>query len=300
VGETSYSSRLRTGVLLCGSGTAGAYHAGALRAILEAGIKIDVIAAHGAGVLTALAASVDGGARVWDAAGPWTDPRLRGAYRWRAALRWAFGGLVACLGLLLSPFVVMVIAAAIYAVGMVASLVSLTGVSASLVDLYGRVVASLFDPPILPTIVPRVLVLAVLVIAVVLAVSAVQAARRERSRRHVVGAFWWRLVSSPLDGTEPAATAVETLWRLVRGASNEPRPTAAEIGRRYVETTSDSRDSTRCWSACTTSMPGGISWARRWPPRPAAPSKRSVLARSGATPRSSTSPVPFARWWCPS
>ena len=87
--DTSYSPRLRTGVLLSGSGTAGAYQAGALRAILEAGIKIDVIAAHGAGVLTALAASVDGGARVWDAAGPWTDPRLRRAYRWRAALRWA-------------------------------------------------------------------------------------------------------------------------------------------------------------------------------------------------------------------
>ena len=58
--ETPYSPRLRTGVLLCGSGTAGAYQAGALRAILEAGIKIDVIAAHGAGVLTALAAFLFG------------------------------------------------------------------------------------------------------------------------------------------------------------------------------------------------------------------------------------------------
>lgn len=236
---TSYSPRRRTGVLLCGSGTAGAYQAGALRAILEAGIKIDVIAAHGAGVFTALAASVDGGARVWDAAGPWTDPRLRRAYRWRPALRWAFGGLLACLVLLLSPLVVLIAAAVAYALGILAALVSLTTLSAALVGWYRQGVEMLFDPPILPTILPRVLVLAVLTIAGVLAVAAVQAARQERSRRRVRGAFWWRLLSSPLDATEPAATAIETLWRLVRGASNEPRPSATEIGRRYVDVLAD-------------------------------------------------------------
>jgi hypothetical protein len=239
VPETSYSPRLRTGVLLCGAGTAGAYQAGALRAILEAGIKIDVVAAHGAGVLTALAASVDGGARVWDAAGPWTDPRLRRAYRWRAALRWAFAGLVASIVLLLSPLIILVAAAAAYVLGELSSLVGLTAASADFIGLYRRGIEALFSPPVLPTIVPRLLVLAVLTIAVVLAAAAFQAARRERSRRRVIGAFWWRLVSSPLDATEPSATAVETLWRLVRGASSEPRPTHAEIGRRYVDVLAD-------------------------------------------------------------
>jgi hypothetical protein len=239
VTETAYSPRLRTGVLLCGTGTAGAYQAGALRAILEAGIKIDVIAAHGAGALTALAASVDGGARIWDAAGPWTDPRLRRAYRWRAALRWAFAGLLACLVLLVSPLLVLVAAAAVYALGTLAALVSLTGVSADLFAFYRRGVEALFDPPILPTILPRVLVLAVLIIAAVLAVSAIQAARGERSRRRVIGAFWWRLLSSPLDATEPAALAIETIWGLVRGASNELRPSPSEIGRRYVDVLAD-------------------------------------------------------------
>jgi hypothetical protein len=239
VTDTSYSPRLRTGILLCGSGTAGAYQAGALRAILEAGIKIDVLAAHGAGVLTALAASVDGGPRVWDAAGPWTDPRLRQAYRWRPALRWAFVGLVGCIALLLSPLVVLAAAAAAYALGMAAALVSLTGVSATLIGWYRAGVEALFDPPILPTIVPRLLVLAVLVIVAVLAAAAVQAVRHERSRRRVRGAFWWRLLASPLDATEPSATAIETVWRLVRGASNEPRPAAADIGRRYVDVLAD-------------------------------------------------------------
>jgi hypothetical protein len=239
VPDTSYSPRLRTGVLLSGSGTAGAYQAGALRAILEAGIKIDVIAAHGAGVLTALAASVDGGARIWDAAGPWTDPRLRRAYRWRAALRWAFGGLLGAIVLLLSPLVVLAGAALAYALGELAALVSLTGLSADLIGLYRRGVETLFDPPILPTILPRLLVLALLTVVAVLAIAAVRAARSERSRRRVVGAFWWRLVASPLDAAEPSATAVETLWRLVRGASSEPRPALAEVGRRYVDVLAD-------------------------------------------------------------
>ena len=60
VTDSSYSPRLRTGVILCGTGTAGAYQAGVLRALTEAGVKIDVVAAHGAGVMTALCAAIDG------------------------------------------------------------------------------------------------------------------------------------------------------------------------------------------------------------------------------------------------
>ena len=93
--ESTYSPRLRTGVVLCGSGTAGAYHAGALRALTEAGIKVDVVAAHGAGVITALATAVDGGPKVWDPNGPWTSSRLHHAYRWRPALRFGALGLMA-------------------------------------------------------------------------------------------------------------------------------------------------------------------------------------------------------------
>src|SRR5690242_8631440 len=101
--QATYSPRLRTGVVLCGSGTAGAYHAGVVRALTEAGIKIDVVAAHGAGTLTALAAAIDSGSKVWDPSGPWTSPKLARAYRWRAALRFAALGLILASALLLSP-----------------------------------------------------------------------------------------------------------------------------------------------------------------------------------------------------
>ena len=133
--HSSYSPRLRTGLILCGAGTAGAYQAGVLRAIVESGIKIDVLAAHGAGVVNALCAAVDGGPRLWAADGPWTNPRLSGAYRWRPSLRWAAVGLIAMAGVLLLPLVVLIAAAGVYAVSVIAALVGLTSVSAATVGV---------------------------------------------------------------------------------------------------------------------------------------------------------------------
>jgi hypothetical protein len=237
--ESTYSPHLRTGVILCGTGTAGAYHAGVFRALTEAGIKIDVLAAHGAGVMTALSAAIDGASRLWDPAGPWASRQLAHAYRWRAALRFGALALAGAACVLLSPLVVLVVAAALYAASVVAALVSLTGISAGLIDAYRRLLEWLFDPPILPTILPRALVLTMLAMAVVLVAAAVRASRQERSRRRWTGAFWWQLLGSPLEAEEPAATLVDALWGLVRGASSEPRPDASEIGRRYVDTLTD-------------------------------------------------------------
>ena len=50
--------------------------------------------------IDALCGAIDGGARLWDAAGPWSDSRLRAAYRWRAALARGAWGLIAAAALL--------------------------------------------------------------------------------------------------------------------------------------------------------------------------------------------------------
>jgi hypothetical protein len=201
----------------------------------EAGVKVDVIAAHGAGVATALAAAVDGGPRLWDAAGPWGSERARQSYPWRRSLRAAFGALLAIGALLLAPLLVLVIAAAFYALATAAALVNLTSLSARIVGWYQRLLEWLFDPPILPTILPRALVLAVLIVLGLLVVTAWKASRDERSKRRRQGAFWWRLLGSPIDGREPALLFIESIWDLVRGASSEPKPTPEEVGRRYVD-----------------------------------------------------------------
>ena len=85
----SYSPQLRTAVLLSGNGTGGAYHAGVLRALHEAGVKIDVVSGRGIGVVGALFAAIDAGAKTWEDGGVWRRRPVPRMYQWRHSLRWA-------------------------------------------------------------------------------------------------------------------------------------------------------------------------------------------------------------------
>src|SRR6516225_12235472 len=82
-----YSPQLRTALVLTGTGTAGAYHAGALRALHEAGVKIDIVGGRGIGAVGALFAAVDGAQRLWDDRGFWKSPAIERLYDWRTAPR---------------------------------------------------------------------------------------------------------------------------------------------------------------------------------------------------------------------
>ena len=62
--DRPYSTRLRTALVLTGTGTAGAYHAGVLRALHEAGVRVDLVAGRGIGAVGAMFAAVDGGQRL--------------------------------------------------------------------------------------------------------------------------------------------------------------------------------------------------------------------------------------------
>src|SRR5213083_1551017 len=83
----TYSPRLRTALVLTGIGTAGAYHAGVLRALHEAGVKLDVVAGRGVGVIGALFAAIDGAPRLWDDKGFWRAADIGKLYGWRPVLR---------------------------------------------------------------------------------------------------------------------------------------------------------------------------------------------------------------------
>jgi hypothetical protein len=239
VTESAYSPRLRTAVLLCGTGTAGVYQAGVLRALSEAGVKIDVVAGHGPGVANALCAAIDGDQRLWDEAGPWASAALRRAYRWRGALRTTAFGLGLALALLLSPLLVLAVAAGFFVASQVAALLSMPNAPAWLMSLYDRLFLFLFSPPILPTIMPRAVVLALLIVLAVLVTAALGAAVGDRSRRGFSGALWWRLIGAPLRPEEPGDLLTSTLWKLVRGASGAQMPEPAEVGRRYGDVLSE-------------------------------------------------------------
>ena len=117
-GVRPYSTRLRTAIVLTGTGTAGAYHAGVLRAFHEAGLRLDLVAARGIGSVGAMFAAVDGGQRLWDRAGLWKGGSLAHAYRWRLPLRIAGWAMAVAAALLATPLV-------IFGLGVVASLLAL-------------------------------------------------------------------------------------------------------------------------------------------------------------------------------
>jgi hypothetical protein len=229
---SSYAPRLRTALVLCGSGTAGAYHAGVLRALTDAGVKIDLVAAHGAGVIGALSGAADGGLDLSSPGGPWLSPRIKRAYRWRLSLRIAGWGMLVAVGLLLVPLAVLLLASLVYIAGMVATLANFATIGDSLIAWYRQTLERLFAPEMLPTIVPRAVLLAVLIVATVLIVSALRARRGERSRRRAKGAVWWRLLGQPLDPSEPEGVIKDVLGRITRGASTSGKD---DPGRRYVE-----------------------------------------------------------------
>src|SRR5215213_5995361 len=79
----SYSPTLRTALVLCGTGAHGAYHAGVLRALQEAGVKIDIVAGHGIGAGGAALTAIGGGSRLWEDGGIWRSPRAKLLYAWK-------------------------------------------------------------------------------------------------------------------------------------------------------------------------------------------------------------------------
>src|SRR6476661_2913456 len=101
-----YSPRRRTALVLTGTGTAGAYHAGVLRALHEAGVKIDIVAGRGIGVVGALFAAIDGAQRLWDDGGFWRSPDVPQMYGWRIIPRIAVGALALSCAVVVLPIAV--------------------------------------------------------------------------------------------------------------------------------------------------------------------------------------------------
>src|SRR5215470_15061899 len=153
----SYSPQRRTALVLTGTGTAGAYHAGVLRALHEAGVKIDVVGAQGIGVVGALFAAVDGTHRLWDERGFWRSAAVAGLYPWRSTLRWVTGTLALSVALVALPLLAMVVGLIVFPIDFVLKMVGLSG--GGLTAWYLRAAAAAFASEGLPTWLPRLVLL---------------------------------------------------------------------------------------------------------------------------------------------
>jgi hypothetical protein len=200
-----YSPSRRTALVLCGTGAHGAYHAGVLRALQEAGVKIDLVAGHGVGAAGAMLAAIDGAARLWEPAGIWRSPQSKSLYSWTPAMRivrWA-------------------------SILLLASLLALT--------------AALFATPSSAPIpmLSRTLAAIVVATAVIIAITIAWTSSRREGKRRATGNPWWGVAGAPFDATRAIRRFSETVWQLIRGASGEAHA-PRDWGRRYAEVLAES------------------------------------------------------------
>jgi hypothetical protein len=225
----AYSPRRRTALVLTGTGTAGAYHAGALRALHEAGVKLDLVAGRGIGAVGALFVAIDGAPRLWEDKGFWRSPGVTLLYRWRLVPRLLAWALAAAAAIVAVPIAVMAAGLVVFPIDFLTKLVGLGG-SGGLVAAYVHLLERSFAAGGLPTWLPRLVFLVLLFAAVV---AAVEGWRQDpRTPR---GSGWWRALRSPLTASAAADHTWRVVWDMLRGAAQLRQPPAAELARRYVD-----------------------------------------------------------------
>ena len=229
-----YSPERRTAVVFAGTGAHGAYHAGVLRALEEAGVKIDLVAGHGVGAANAALAAIGGQARLWDAPGLWRNPRARDWYGWKMPVRWSGWVVLALLAALVAP-VLLVVATGIvvYPLGFLLETAG-SGFGASLLAAYAGWLQTAFAGPRLPTFVPRLGMILVSTLVLLVLAAAARAARDGWARRGR-GAAWWWVFGAPFDAAPARRAFTGAVWQLIRGAEAVTPPSPDRIGRRYAE-----------------------------------------------------------------
>jgi hypothetical protein len=235
----SYSTRLRTALVFTGSGTAGAYHAGVLRALHEAGVKIDIVAGRGIGAASAVFSAIDGGSRLWEPAGVWKDPTASRFYGWRQPLLLAgYAALAAGLVLLL-PLALLAAAVVAGLFGLALALIGFESAGTVVTNTFTSWVATLFAPSALPTVVPRLVLFALLVAFAMLAGALVFSYVRDPGRRRSRSGLVARLFGAPLTSARLLDRCASELWNLIRGAAPLHAPPPLELARKYVELLSE-------------------------------------------------------------
>lgn len=230
----SYSPERRTALVLTGVGADGAYHAGVLRALDEAGVKIDLVAGRGIGAVGAVLASIDGTARLWDPRGLWRVPAVAGLYRWRWPVRAILLLLTLIAGVAAAPLAFLALAILVYPIGLLLGMVGLES-GATLVSGYASLVGRAFAPGALPTWLPRIIAGLTLATGATLALGSAIAWWRAPLRRRLVGSRGWALVGAPIDASHAVAHFTRGVWDLLRGGAAISAPRAKDLSRRFCD-----------------------------------------------------------------
>ena len=229
-----YSPQLRTAVVFSGAGTAGAYHAGVLRALHEAGVKVDLVAGRGMGALAAVFAAIDGGQKLWGENAFWDSGAVKTLYDWRPSLKLAGWALAASLAIVVAPLAAVAAGAIVFPFDFVLKMFGLGGAS-GLIGAYTRAADRLFAPSALPTWLPRLVVIVLGLAAVTIVIETMMSSGRRRER----GGLWWRGLRAPLSSKEVLGRSWTSMWDLVQGGVKTKQLSPAELSGRYVDLLSE-------------------------------------------------------------
>ena len=205
-----------------------------MRAIQEAGVKIDVVGGRGIGAIAAVLGAVDGGSQLWDQGGFWRSAPVETFYQFRwpfMVLRWLG---VALLAVLAIPAAVILLGLIVYPIALLLGMAGLA-VGAYFVDGFVWWLGRAFSPGALPTWIPRLAALFSTLALIVLGVGAGLAWWRSPLYRRSTGSRLWTLLGSPIDAGGAIHHATETVWRLLKGGAAIKTPQADDLSRRYAE-----------------------------------------------------------------
>jgi hypothetical protein len=236
--RVAYSPDRRTAVVLSGTGADGAYHAGVLRALQEAGVRVDLLGGHGIGTVGALFGGIDGATRLWGQDGLWRRGAVSRLYPWRGALVALGRGLAAAALLLTVPVVVLALGAIVYEAAVLLESTG-PGTAAAVGIAYTSWVTTALAPAGLPTWLPRLALVLVLVMCAIVCGSAIRTIRRLPARKRQRGGFWWAVLGAPMSSSVIAEYVTTGLWDLLRGGAHLKQPDRTDLGRRYAELLTD-------------------------------------------------------------
>jgi hypothetical protein len=218
---SDYSPKRRTALVLLGTGTSGAYHAGVLKALDETGAKIELVVGSGVGAVGAVFAAAASAGKLYGPSGFWSGIEWTSLYRLRRPLRVALFLLGLAFGVFLLPVFFALLAGMLFPLVLVADL-AVPGLPAQVLSNPWAMPGALRDPYVAALAVP----------VFMLSVSATLYAA-------VVGVRLGRRYAEAFEAVldpAPAATRLrDSLWDVCRGQLTAKRPDAdAEIGQKLV------------------------------------------------------------------
>jgi hypothetical protein len=220
-----YSPRRRTALVLTGSGTSGAYHAGVLKALDESGVKLDLVVGSGVGAVGAAFGAAAGGPGLYGERGFWADVSWDAFFRLRPAARIAILLLACSFGVFLLPVVLALAAGLLFPLVLILDVVSPGWAGRAGAALLGA--PSVLRAPYLASLSLPIFFLCAAGLLGLLRLWITQ-------RRHMAESFEWLLDPGPA-----RRRLREALWEIARGPAISRAPSEEELGRRYVSLLSE-------------------------------------------------------------